>query len=141
VNANGVAMAHGSRQHCCHMNARFRDYSRAITRTMAEHFRGNPQVVGWQTDNELHCHFAECHCGSCQTAFRRFLRRKFAGDIGALNRAWGTQFWSQTYLRFEDIDTPRADKLFPLPHRRRGALPARPGRDPARGEPEVVGHP
>ncbi len=109
-NANATPMAHGSRQHCCHMNPLFRQYSRAITRTMAEHFRGNPHVVGWQTDNEMHCHFAECHCGACQTAFQRFLRRKFNGDIALLNRTWGTQFWSQTYDRFEDIATPRDNK-------------------------------
>ena len=109
-NANGVPMVHGSRQHCCHMNPLFRQYSRAITRTMADHLQDNPHVVGWQTDNEMHCHFAECHCDACQTAFQRYLRRKFANDVGALNRTWGTQFWSQTYDRFEDINTPRDNK-------------------------------
>jgi beta-galactosidase len=109
VDANGVAMAHGSRQHACHSSQLFRQYSRAITADMAKHFQGNPHVVGWQTDNEINCHFSECHCSSCQTAFQSFLRRKY-DEIGELNRRWGTAFWAQTYDRFEDIPTPRRDK-------------------------------
>jgi beta-galactosidase len=110
VNADGVALAHGSRQQCCHASPVFRKHSRRITQAMADHFRGNRHVVGWQTDNEFHCHFSECHCPSCQRGFQEFLRGKFKGDIGALNQAWGTIFWSLTYASFEEIATPRPGK-------------------------------
>ena len=110
VNADGVPLAHGSRQHACHASSEFRKHSRRITQAMAKHFQGNPYVIGWQTDNEFHCHFAECHCASCQVAFREFLRGKFGDDISALNRAWGSIFWSGTYSDFEDIETPRHAK-------------------------------
>jgi beta-galactosidase len=73
---------------------------------MADHFAQNPFVVGWQTDNEFHCHFSECHCESCQQAFREFLQQKYE-DIDALNQAWGTAFWAQTYRSFDAIITPR----------------------------------
>jgi len=109
INADGVSMQHGSRQHCCHSNSTFRDYSRTITNAMAEHFSENPNVVGWQTDNEFNCHFSECHCESCQGGFRKFLKDKYV-DIDALNNAWGTEFWSQTYGSFEEILTPRQHK-------------------------------
>jgi beta-galactosidase len=110
VNADGVPLQHGSRQHPCVSSPVFRDYSRRITQAMADHFRDNPHVVGWQTDNELYCHFSECHCPSCQRAFAEFLCRKFNNDIGALNRAWGTAFWAQTYAGFADVPTPRPQK-------------------------------
>jgi len=109
VNADGISMGHGSRQHCCHANPLFRHYSRKITEAMAEHFADNQNVVGWQTDNEFNCHFSECHCQSCQEAFRDFLKMKY-GDIDNLNLSWGTEFWSQTYRSFDEISTPRPHK-------------------------------
>ncbi len=107
VNAAGVQMQHGSRQHACPSSPVFREYSRKITRAMAEHYADNPHVIGWQTDNELNCHFSECHCDNCQIEFRAFLREKYHDDIDALNEAWGTAFWAQTYRSFDEIITPK----------------------------------
>jgi len=116
VDTHGQELQHGSRQHVCQNNFFLRAHSRRITRVMAEHYRHNPFVVGWQTDNEINCHFSECHCESCQQAFREYLTERYKGDIGLLNRAWGTQFWSQTYLSFEDIQTPRENRpTYPNP--------------------------
>ncbi|MGE4565878.1 MAG: beta-galactosidase, partial [Victivallaceae bacterium] len=109
VDADGRPMLHGSRQHACHSSPRFRDYSRRITQAMADHFRDCHDVVGWQTDNEIHCHFSECHCPSCQSAFRHFLKAKY-GSIDRLNRAWGTVFWSLTFDDFDQIETPRPNR-------------------------------
>lgn len=109
VDADGKAMLHGSRQHACHSNKLFRDYSRKITRKMAEHFSSNPYVTAWQTDNEINCHFQECHCASCQEAFREFLKLKYQ-TIDELNKCWGTIFWGQTYSSFEEIDTPKKSR-------------------------------
>jgi len=114
VDENGVPQAHGSRQHCCHASETLRRYSRRITQAMAEHFRDNPNVIGWQTDNEFNCQFSECHCDSCQKAFVEFLRDKY-GKIEELNRRWGTAFWAQSYSRFEDIPTPRAKPTYVNP--------------------------
>ncbi len=107
VDADGTVMQHGSRQHVCPSSEVFRDYSRRITQALAEHFADNPYVIGWQTDNELNCHFSECHCPACQAEFRAFLRRKYEDDIEALNAAWGNTFWSLTYRDFDEISTPR----------------------------------
>ena len=105
VDADGRAMIHGSRQHVCTNNGEFRAESQRITRAMAEHFQGSPHVIGWQTDNEFHCHFSECYCASCLTGFRGWLRAKY-GDIAALNAAWGVAFWAQTYDSWEQIELP-----------------------------------
>jgi beta-galactosidase len=110
VNDNGVTMQHGSRQHCCHSNPVFRKHSRLITKAMAGHFRYNHYVSGWQTDNEINCHFSECHCGSCQQKFRKFLKWKYQGDIAILNKAWGNAFWALTYSSFDEIETPKRNK-------------------------------
>ncbi len=110
VNADGVPMQHGSRQHACHANPVFAEHCRQITQAMADHYASNENVIGWQTDNEFHCHFSECHCESCQKAFAEFLRGQYQNDIQALNEAWGTIFWAQTYDHFEQIPTPKLDK-------------------------------
>jgi beta-galactosidase len=108
--SRGVRMQHGARQHACHTNLVFRDYSRRITQAMAQHYAGNPHVIAWQTDNEFNCHFSECHCPACQKGFQDFLRRKFGGNIDRLNRAWGTAFWAQTYQDFAQVPTPKPDR-------------------------------
>lgn len=110
VDDSGRPLCHGSRQHASHMSVRFREHSRRITRALAEHYADNPFVIGWQTDNEFHCHFSEDHSPDAQTAFREFLHSKFEGDIRALNRAWGVDFWAMAYDRFDDIETPRRDR-------------------------------
>lgn len=107
VKEDGQPLQHGSRQHASLSSPVFRHYSRAITQAMAAHFRSNPHVVGWQTDNEFHCHFSECHSEATQEAFREFLRKKYQDSIEALNRAWGCAFWSLTYPDFASIETPR----------------------------------
>ncbi|MGB8355137.1 MAG: beta-galactosidase [Chthoniobacteraceae bacterium] len=109
VAEDGRGMIHGSRQHACHSSPVFREYSREITKAMALHFAQNPHVAGWQTDNELFCHFSECHCENCTVAFRAFLSKKY-GSIDELNHHWGTSFWALTYNSFDQILTPHANR-------------------------------
>ena len=113
VDARGVRMQHGSRQQACYSSETLRHHSQSVTRAMAEHYRDNPHVVGWQTDNEFNCHMSECHCESCQEGFREFLRERYRGDLSALNSAWGTAFWAQSYHDFDQIETPRPDTPAP----------------------------
>lgn len=72
------------------------------------HFAAHPGVIGWQIDNEVRP--VPCHCDSCRRAFRAFLKQRYS-TVEALNRAWGTWFWSQTYRDFEEVETPSADQL------------------------------
>lgn len=109
IDADGRRMDHGQRQHCCTTNEAFRAESVRITRAMAEHYAGNPHVIGWQTDNELYCHFSECYCPACRAAFPEFLRERY-GSIDTLNAAWGTAFWAQTYDSFEQVPLPYPGK-------------------------------
>ena len=106
VDARGIVQRHGSRQHASTASDVYREYARRITRAMAAHFHDNPHVIGWQTDNEFNCHFSEDYSSGAEQAWIEYLRARFGGDIGALNRAWGTAFWAQTYSRFEDVPLP-----------------------------------
>jgi beta-galactosidase len=137
VDANGQPFEHGSRVHANYASPIYREYSRKITHAMAEHFRDRRQVIGWQTDNEFMA--LDDHSPAMRQAFVEFLREKFKGDIGALNTAWGTAFWSQDLWRFSrDSNTsgsssraqPRADaRLFPLSVTRHRSVSGRPSSD------------
>ena len=109
VDGGGRALSHGSRQHVSAAHPAYREASRRITRAMAEHYAQNPHVVGWQTDNEFHCHFHDDHSEAARLGFAAWCEQKFGGDIGALNAAWGTAFWSQEYDAFDQLLTPRPD--------------------------------
>ncbi len=113
VDANGKRMEHGSRQHACLTHPAFRHHSRRITQAMAEHYRDNPHVVGWQTDNEFHCLFSETYTESAEQQFQDFLKDRFNEDIQSLNTTWGTAFWSQSYRSFHDIPLPRPNHPWP----------------------------
>ncbi len=107
VDANGRQMGHGSRQHADTTSPVFRAHSRRITQALADHYRDNPHVIGWQTDNELNTTVSESYSPSCRLAFQVWLRHAYAGDIKALNRAWGGDFWALAYDGFEDVELPR----------------------------------
>ena len=115
VDEKGMRMTHGSRQHVCTNNPQFRAESRRITEAMAQHWADNPNVIGWQTDNEFFCHFSQCHCDACQHGFRDWLRQKY-GQVGKLNAAWGTAFWALTFDTFDQVCTPLdAHPTYPNP--------------------------
>jgi beta-galactosidase len=102
---HGRVQRHGSRQHADLTHPIFREHSRRISRALAEHYRDDPLVIGWQTDNELNTHFSETHSEAAQHAFRAWLERRYS-DIATLNQAWGTMFWNRQYGSFEQVETP-----------------------------------
>lgn len=107
IKSNGQVKEWGQRQDACKNHPGYRAHARRIVEQMTAALGRNPHVVAWQTDNELGCHgTARCHCPNCVRAFRAWLRRRFGGDIAALNAAWGTVFWSHEYDDFDQIWPP-----------------------------------
>ena len=107
IDSQGQQKGFGGRHHDCQSNQAYRGHIRRLVRAMAEHFRDNPYVIGWQIDNELgNSHWELCMCDSCRAAFQNWLERKY-GTVTALNEAWGTVFWSQTYNSFAEVPVPR----------------------------------
>jgi len=102
----GRARGYGSRRECCSNNFNYIDRSKKIVEKLAEHYGKNPNVVAWQIDNEFGCHGStQCYCEHCKEKFSGWLANKY-GNIGNLNKAYGTVFWSQEYSSFDDIILP-----------------------------------
>ncbi len=105
--ADGTTREFGSRRHYCFNSEAYREETERIVRIVAERFRDDPRVVGWQTDNEFGVHGTiRCYCEDCAGAFREWLAERY-GDVDALNKAWGTTFWSQHHTDFAEVDSPR----------------------------------
>ena len=108
IYADGHRREFGRRRHYCVNNDEFHRYSRRIVGALAERFKDNPNVIGYQLDNEFMAEQPHCYCETCRTKFQAWLRAKF-GRIEELNRRWGMSFWSQTYRSFEEVAQPKAD--------------------------------
>ncbi|WP_226629645.1 beta-galactosidase [Alloyangia pacifica] len=105
IDANGRTASHGSRQHCDTSSPVLRDHSRRITRAMAEHYANNPNVIGWQTDNELNTTTSISFSPSCEIEFRKWCHLRY-GTIDKLNGAWGGDFWATHYDNFDQVLLP-----------------------------------
>ncbi|ONI86264.1 beta-galactosidase [Saccharothrix sp. ALI-22-I] len=104
--AEGVRLAHGSRQSYCPSSPIYRTKAVALARALAERYRDHPALSAWHVGNEYGCHVPRCYCDRCAAAFRTWLQARHGG-LEELNEAWGTAFWSQHYTAWEQILPPR----------------------------------
>ena len=111
---DGDRLAHGSRRHYNYTSPVYRAKSEAITEALARHYRDHPMVIGWQIDNELNCHLDVSFAESDHQAFRVWCRERY-GTLEALNQAWGTAFWSQTYTDWDQVWLPRKTVTYQNP--------------------------
>jgi beta-galactosidase len=111
VDADGVRLVAGSRNHFSPASQVYRDAALAITRDLAERYVAHPAVRMWHVGNELG---QVCYGDEAAERFRAWLRARY-GDIDGLNEAWGTAFWSQHYASFDEILPPRRMPYHPNP--------------------------
>lgn len=111
VMADGRRMTYGNRREYCPSHPGYRERSRLIIEAMARHYADHPAVIGWQIDNEFG---DRCHCDLCRRHFQIWLQQKY-GALEALNRAWGTIFWSHVYTEWSQIPAP-LDTAAPRDH-------------------------
>jgi beta-galactosidase len=107
VYENGRPANDQSRRQCCYNSLKYRELCQRIVAAMAEHYRNSPHVIGWQVDNEMNNENKACFSESCRTGFREWLKARY-GSLDALNERWGTQFWSQWYTSWDQVDLPFA---------------------------------
>ncbi|MFI6337333.1 beta-galactosidase [Streptomyces sp. NPDC050535] len=93
----------GSRQHFSHSSATYRRYAAAITEDLAARYGGHPALTMWHINNE-YCTFD--YGDEAAATFRRWLQDRYE-TVEALNKAWGTAFWSQGYDGWHEILPPR----------------------------------
>lgn len=103
---DGVLYRHGCRKHYNYNSPVYQDYCRKIVTQSAMHYGPHPAVIGWQIDNELNCELRDFYSEADDTAFRAFLQEKYE-TLNALNQAWGTVFWNQTYTDWKEVHLPR----------------------------------
>jgi beta-galactosidase len=114
VLADGVRLWPGGRQHYCPSSPVYRDGTRRLVDALATRYAQHPALVMWHVGNEYGCHVPACFCDVSARAFRKWLTERY-GDIAGLNRAWGTDFWSQRYSSWDEVLPPRRTPTWPNP--------------------------
>lgn len=92
---------YGARQIMDITNPYYLYHSERIIRKLLEEVHDHPAVIGYQVDNETK------HYGTAgenvQIGFQKYLKEKFKGNIEALNKAYGLDYWSNRINAWEDF--------------------------------------
>ena len=104
VEENGRRVTHGNRAHGSVSSPLYREYCRKIAEQMARRFGRNPNVVGWQIDNE-YGYALMSYDDYTQKSFQDWLRKKY-GTLDNLNARWTTTYWSETYSDWTQVPVP-----------------------------------
>ncbi|MCW3785844.1 beta-galactosidase [Plebeiibacterium sediminum] len=104
LHEDGTTDDHGSRQHASFSNNYYREYSLKMIAELAKHYGNDDRIIGWQVDNEPRG--TQDYGKDAQQRFRNWLKNKYQ-NIDALNKSWGTNFWSGTYSDFSEINIPQ----------------------------------
>ncbi len=90
---------HGNRQQFDWSDPKYRELARIIATKMAERFGHDPNVIGWQIDNE----YANQSYGEAdRIRFQDWLKAKYK-TLDNLNARWTTAYWSETYQDWRQI--------------------------------------
>ncbi|MDT7509812.1 beta-galactosidase [Bifidobacterium sp. H1HS16N] len=92
---------YGARQIMDIVNPSYRYYGERVIRRLVSHAADNPQVIGYQVDNETK--YYDCVSPDMQRLFVKDLRRRFGNDLGRLNAAFGLDYWSNRIDSWEDF--------------------------------------
>lgn len=98
-----VRRFHGNRVNYNLGSKVYREYTRDIAQKLVEAFGGHPRLLAWHLSNE---YGGADYSPESIAQFREWLRRKFSGDLGALNHAYWTSFWGHTYRNWDEIEPP-----------------------------------
>jgi beta-galactosidase len=106
VDRQGRRALHSHRHDHCQTSPIYRRKVTEINTRLAERYAKHPALAGWHISNE---YSGECFCDLCLPAFREWLRGRYA-SLDALNKAYWSGFWSQSFGAWGEID-PRETPL------------------------------
>ena len=103
---DGRKDTHGNRQQFDWSDPKYRELCRDIASRLAEHFGHDPNVIGWQIDNE---YAADSEGAADKARFDEWVHDKYK-TLDNLNARWTTSYWSQTYSNWDQINIPDAHR-------------------------------
>ncbi len=99
TNPDGRKDGHGNRQQFDWSDPKYRELARAIAEKMAVRFGHDPNVIGWQIDNE---YANESYSDADRARFQQWLKARYK-TLDNLNTRWTTAYWSETYQDWSQI--------------------------------------
>ena len=97
---DGRTISYGLRQNADLLNPTYRFYCERVIRKLADHYKDNPTVIGWQIDNETPSGGAANK--DIQDGFVEYLQHKFK-TVDELNKDWGLNYWGQRLNDWTEI--------------------------------------
>jgi len=101
---DGRRVTHGNRAQGSVTSAKYLEFCRRIAQEMARRYGHDPNVVGWQIDNE-YGYAQMSYDDDARRQFQDWLKAKYK-TLSALNEHWTTAYWSQTYDNWDEIPIP-----------------------------------
>ena len=95
---------YGIRQNMDTDSPAYRFYAERLIRHIVAHYKDNPDVIGWQIDNETSSYEAANH--DVFVGFQHYLEKKFHTPE-ELSKAWFLNYWGENIHTWEDL--PRRD--------------------------------
>ncbi|NYF80950.1 beta-galactosidase [Granulicella arctica] len=97
--SDGRQDQHGNRQQGSFVSPKYRELCRDIAERMAKRYGHNPNVIGWQLDNEIS---AEDYGPAAKAAFQQWVKEHYK-TLDNLNARWTTAYWSESYTDWSQI--------------------------------------
>ncbi len=102
---NGAQNMYGMRQNMNTDSAAYRFYAGRLIRQIVSRYKDNPNVIGWQVDNETGTYGAAND--DVFVRFQHHLEKKF-GTPENLSKAWFLNYWGQNLHSWLDLPRPDA---------------------------------
>lgn len=107
VTRDGVTLGFGSRGMASHSSPEYRAAIVRVATALAGRYGEHPAVVLWHVHNEYGVPVGEDYSPNSVRAFRGWLQDRYR-TLDALNTAWGTAFWGQSYGEWDHVGVPAA---------------------------------
>jgi len=102
IKEDGRRDEHGNRQQFNWADPKYRELARAMAEQLAKRFGHDPNVIGWQIDNE---YSGESYGPADKAQFQAWLKNRY-GTLDNLNTRWTTAYWSESYTDWSQLPIP-----------------------------------